>query len=54
MSYQLTVDIEIVLFNRSAQSWNIDRDMDDAEEGECKHSGYRADQSGYVNATKFW
>jgi hypothetical protein len=52
--HELTVDVEIVLFDRSAQSWNVDWNMDDAEKGECEHGGYRAGQSSYINAAKFW
>jgi len=32
MSYQLSVDVNIVFFGLQAQRWNIDRDVYDAEE----------------------
>jgi hypothetical protein len=53
VGYQLTVDVEIVLLDRGAQSWNVDGNVDDAEERKCEHGGYRAGQSGCVNAAKF-
>ena len=53
MGYQLSIDVQAVFLDRGAQGWNIDRYVNDAEEGKCKHSRYSAGQSWSVYASKF-
>lgn len=39
MSDQLSVKAQIVFANTESQGWNINGNMQDPKEGECKHSG---------------
>lgn len=45
MGDQLPIYVKIILFDSSTESRHVDWNVDDAEERECEHGGYRTDES---------
>lgn len=54
MGNQFTVHVETVFFDRGAQSRNIDRNVNDAEEGQGEHARDRACEGWDINTSEFW